>query len=44
MGVKEAFNRSFFSVTDLEQRAEETTKIQVGNIAEAVQQLQARVA
>jgi len=41
MGVKEEVTRALHSVTGLEQREEEATKRHVGNLTEAIQQLQA---
>jgi hypothetical protein len=42
--VKEAVTRALRSVSGLAQMEEETTESQVGKLAEAIQQLQARVA
>jgi hypothetical protein len=43
IGVKEAVTRALRSVSGLAQEEEESTEIQVGKLAEAIQQLQARV-
>jgi len=42
--VKEAVTRALHSMSGLAHMEEETTEIQVGNLVEAIQQLQARVA
>jgi hypothetical protein len=42
--VKEAVTRALHSMSGLAQMEEETTEIQVGNLVEAIHQLQARVA
>lgn len=44
IGVKEAITRALFSMLGMAQMEEETTESQVGKLAEAIQQLQERVA
>jgi hypothetical protein len=43
IGIEEAVNRAFLSVTGLEQKAEEPLECQVMKLAEVIQQLQQRV-
>jgi hypothetical protein len=43
IGIEEAVNRAFLSVTGLEQKAEEPIECQVMKLAEVIQQLQQRV-
>jgi hypothetical protein len=43
IGIEEAVNRAFRSVTGLEQKAEEPIECQVMKLAEVIQQLQQRV-
>jgi hypothetical protein len=43
IGIEEAVNRSFFYVTNLEQKAEEPIERQVMKLVEVIQQLQQRV-
>jgi VIT1/CCC1 family predicted Fe2+/Mn2+ transporter len=43
IGIEEAVNRAFLSVTGLEQKAEEPIERQVTKLAEVIQQLQQRV-
>jgi monomeric isocitrate dehydrogenase len=44
MGIKEAVTRALLSMSSLVQIEEDTMEIQVGKLAEAIQQLQARIA
>jgi hypothetical protein len=44
IGFRKAVTRSILSMPGLEQMEEETTESQVGKLAEAIQQIQARVA
>jgi hypothetical protein len=43
IGIEEAVNRAFLSVTGLEKKAEEPLEHQVMKLAEVIQQLQQRV-
>jgi hypothetical protein len=43
IGIEEAVNRAFHSMTGLEQKAEEPIENQVMKLAEVIQQLQRRV-
>jgi len=43
IGIEEAVNRSFHSVTGLEQKEKEPIECQVMKLAEVIQQLQQRV-
>jgi hypothetical protein len=43
IGIEEAINRSFHSVTGLEQKVEEPLERQVMKLAEVIQQLQQRI-
>jgi hypothetical protein len=44
IGIRKVVNRALLFVPGSAQMEEETTKIQVGNLAKVIQQLQARVA
>jgi hypothetical protein len=43
IGIEEAVNRAFFSVTSLEQKVEEPIECQVMKCSKVIQQLQQRV-